>query len=403
MMEQPTLSISVRSHVAALLLIATGAGVAVYGMYAAPQRTWPNLLLDSFYCTSLALSAALFLATQRLTGARWSASLRRVPEAFMMGLPAAAVMMLMLSFGCGILYPWARNPVSLPAIAGEARYLAPTWVLVRAICVFLLWLTLAWLMRKTSLDQDRNLGSSLILDRHLNRYSAIFVLVFAATFSVSAFDWVISLEPHWFSTMFAFYVFAGTFVQGIAGITLAAVMLKEQGAPGNVVRDNQLRDLGKMVFAFATFWAYIWTCQYLLIWYGDIPDEVTHYAIRTNEHWIGLFILNLLINWLVPFVCLMSARSKSSVTTLKIVSVVLLIGHWLDLYLLIMPAFFRVPQFGAPELAIAIAYGAVLYLLFVRNLAKAPLVPVHDPVLLAEALTSRVLATWAEEEEGWSA
>jgi hypothetical protein len=315
----------------------------------------------------------------------------------MMGLPMAAVMMLTLSFGRGILYPWARNAVSLPATAGEAQYLAPTWVFVRAIAVFLVWLTLAWLMRKTSLDQDRNLGSSLVLDRRLNRYSAIFVVVFAATFSVGAFDWIISLEPQWFSTMFAFYVFAGTFVQGIAAVTLAAVILKERCVPGDVVRDNQLRDLGKMLFAFSTFWAYIWTCQYLLIWYGNIPDEVTHYTIRTNRHWIGLFILNLLVNWLVPFIALLSARSKTSVPTLKRVSVVLLIGHWLDLYLLIMPAFFKAPQFGFSELVIAIAYGALLYLLFVRSLAKAPLVPVHDPILLAEAITSGAFVTWAEE------
>ena len=388
MIQELPSSIHPRTRIAALVLIVLGACVAVGGLYTAPHRTWPNLLLNGFYFTSLALSAALFLAAQRLTGAHWSASLRRLPEAFMMGLPAAAVLILVLFFGRDVLYPWARASglSDVPALAGKVQYLHPSWVFVRAISVFAAWLMITLLMRRASLDQDRDLGRCLILDRRLTRYSGLFVVVFAATFSVSAFDWILSLEPQWFSTMFAIYLFAGTFVQGIAAVTLAAVIVKDKDPLRIVGTKSQLEDLGRLLFAFSTFWAYIWTCQYLLIWYGDIPLEVTHYVKRTNDHWIELFGLNLVMNWLIPFIALLSVRAKSSPIILTLVSVVLLVGHWLDLYLLIMPAFFGVPEFGLPELLTTIGYAALFYRLFIRSLAKAPLVPLNDPTMLADTI-----------------
>jgi hypothetical protein len=369
-----------------LLLTLAGASVVVFGLLSAPDRTWPNLLLNGFYFTSLALSAMFFLATQRLTGARWSASLRRIPEAFMLALPVAAVLMLVLFFGREIIYPWARAGAfaNASAIAGKARYLQIPWVFARTAVALLCWIVFAWLLRKTSLEQDKNPAASLMLHGRLTRYSIMFVLVFAVTFTTGAFDWLISLEPEWSSTMFAVYVFIGTFVQGIAAVTLAAVVLKRRGVLSDAVSEDQLHDLGKMLFAFSTFWAYIWTCQYLLIWYGNIPEEVTHYVKRTNGPWLYLFALNFLLNWMLPFALLLSARAKRKLRMLAAVSVLLLIGHWLDLYMLIMPSLWSAPKLGILEIGVAIGYAALLYFLFVRNLAKAPLVPLNDPILTAD-------------------
>jgi|SRR5437867_5507873 len=182
--------------------------------------------------------------------------------------------------------------------------------------------------------------------------------------------------------MFAVYMFAGTFVQGIAAITLAAVLLHERGLFRDWITENQFHDLGKMLFAFSTFWAYIWVCQYLLIWYGNIPEEVTHYISRTNGSWLALYTVNFLINWILPFSVLLSAGAKRRTKVLKFVTVALLLGHWLDLYQLIMPAFHpAAPSLNVVDLFITAGYGALFYLMFIRSLAKAPLVPVNDPIL----------------------
>src|SRR5262249_44251038 len=186
------------------------------------------------------------------------------------------------------------------------------------------------------------------------------------------------------SSMFPIYVFAGAFVQGIAAVTLVAIVLRERGLLADWVSEQQLHDLGKMLFTFSTFWAYIWTCQYLLIWYGNIPEEVTHYVKRTNGAWPYLFALNLIVNWLVPFVALLSARAKCTPQVLKSISILLLCGRWLDLYLLIMPALWSTPRFGLFEIVLAAGYLALIYLQLVRYLSRAPLIAAHDPFLASE-------------------
>jgi len=162
------------------------------------------------------------------------------------------------------------------------------------------------------------------------------------------------------------------------------VLLKEHGDLEGIAGEHQLHDLGKMLFAFSIFWAYIWTCQYLLIWYGNIPDEVTHYVKRTNGPWLYLFALNLILNWIIPFTTLLSIQAKRTPRVLKTICVIVLAGHWLDLYLLIMPAMWDKPRFGVFEVALAAGYAALVYLLFTREVSKAPLAPRHDPVLAYE-------------------
>jgi hypothetical protein len=358
----------------AAALVAAGVITAVHGLITAPARTWANLLLDGFYVGTLAVSAMFFLATQRLAGARWSAGLRRIPEAFATLMPVGAAAMLLVFVGRHALYPWADSHAHLPG--GRAIYLHGPFVLARMVVVVALWCGFAWLFRRWSLAQDHQRGpGALDLQRRLDRVAAVFLPLFALTFTVAAQDWLLSLDPHWASTMFAVYVFAGTFVQGIAAITLVTVILHRRGLLDGRVGDAQLHDLGKLLFAFSTFWAYIWTCQYLLIWYGNIPEEVTFFAARTSPAWLGYFALTLVINWMVPFVLLMPAPAKRNPAMLLFVSVALLFGHWLDLFVLIMPAAAPTARLALPELLLAAGYLGLVYLLFTRSLRRAPLVP----------------------------
>jgi hypothetical protein len=376
-----------RRRLGASALALTGTIATVYGLYPDPLRIWPNLLLNGFYAMSLGLSAMFFLSTQRATGARWSAGLRRIPEAFMLTLPFTSVLLLLVFCGRQTLYPWAHAGTwtQEASTAGRTEYLRPQLVFVRAVIALALFNLFAWLLRRTSVEQDRRPEQNLILHHRLNRYSILFLPLFAVAFTWTVFDWILSLDPRWFSTMFAIYVFAGMFVQGIAAITLTTVLLKERGLLGAVVRDSQLHDLGKMLFAFTTFWAYIWTCQYLLIWYGNIPEEITHYIKRTNGAWLIVFALNLLVNWVVPFIVLLPARTKRQPRTLKIISILLLCGHWLDLYVLIMPSLWTAPRLGVIEVFVAAGYASLLYLLVASNLARAEIVPVNDPILMAQS------------------
>ncbi|HEY2902570.1 MAG TPA: hypothetical protein VGL59_18440 [Polyangia bacterium] len=381
-----------RARLLAGLLVGFGVGVAAHGLIFQPAEAWPNLLLAGFYFLSLAVSGLFFLAGQRVSGARWSAGLRRVPEAVMLLLPWAAIGMLALYFGRHTLFAWTHEGAFAgdPPIAGRGRYLTETGVFGRAIFTFVVWTLAAWRLRRISLAQDGDPGGNLFHHARLNRTAALFVVLFAPTFTCTAYDWILSLEPRWFSTMFAVYLFAGTFVQGIAAVTLIVAVLYRRGLLRAHIGPEQLHDLGKMLFAFSIFWAYIWVSQYLLIWYGNLPDEVPYYIKRTQGVWLPLFAVNFFVNWVGPFVVLLPASAKRNPRVLAAVSIVLLAGHWLDLYVMIMPTQPVAPLPGLYAAAIGAGTLALAFLLIVRNLGRAPLSPSNDPVLVAERAAGAV-------------
>ncbi|HEX4420452.1 MAG TPA: hypothetical protein VH165_21200 [Kofleriaceae bacterium] len=373
-----------------LALVAIGAVALVIGLVVAPDRTWMNLLVDGFYVLSLGVSAMFFITTQRLSSARWSAAIRRIPEAFTRVLPAAAVLMAILAFGFQALYPWTHpHPIEHEAggiVAGRESYLTPAFVYARMAIIVGLWLVFAWRFRKTSADADASREAGLLGHVRLNRLAALFAPLFALSFTAAAYDWLVSLDPKWFSTMFAVYVFAGSFAQGIAAIALATVVLKKRGAfgpGGKQIGDEPVHTLGTMLLAFCTFWAYIWVCQYLLIWYGNIPEEVTYYIVRSSAPWLPLFLGSFLINWVIPFFTLLPRTSKRSLRVMKAMCILVLCGRWLDLYIMVMPSKWDAPHVGPLELAMAAGTGGLIYLIFIRGLSRLPLVPPHEPVTAA--------------------
>ncbi len=389
--EQPNATVW---RVVAWIVIGLGLLTAIAGIIFVPGRTWPALLLSNIYLLSVTLAGTLFISIHFVANAGWSVVLRRVAEAMMASLPVVAILMLLLFFGRHELYPWSHEAeLASGGVAhggaahmspSKAFYLSTPFFFGRMALMLGVWVALAWAMRQVSLQQDDD--PAPIHHQRLVRYSAAFIVVFAISFSLASIDWLMSLAPHWYSTMFAVYVFAGLFLSGLAALTLIVVLLRQAGPLAGIVNETHLHDLGKLLFAFSTFWAYIWLSQYLLIWYSNLPEEVPHYLRRTGGAWLPLFLLNVVVNWVVPFVLLLRRQAKRSPRLLAGVSVLLLVGHWLDLYLLISPESAAAPSVGPLEVLIPASYVGVFFLLTWRALGRAPVVPLHDPYL-DESLT----------------
>jgi Ni/Fe-hydrogenase subunit HybB-like protein len=356
--------------------------VVLLGIVIAPERTWPNVLLAATYFVGLGLAGMLFLAFHYLTTAGWSVCLKRIAEALASTLPIAAVLILFSLGGIGVLYEWSHADVVAadPILQGKAGWLNAPFFIGRTIIYLAVWLLFYRAMARTSRTQDTTGG--LQANRKSTVLSAAFMAAFIVTFSLSSFDWLMSLQPHWFSTIFAGYNFAGAFVSGLSVIAIAAILLRRHGQLAGVVTEHHLHDLGKLILGFSTFWMYLWFSQYMLIWYGNLPEEVTFYEWRHKDAWAVLSLANLLVNWVIPFLVLLPRSAKQSESTLLRVCALLLIGRWLDLYLIIQPVFEKqAPVFGIWEIAPIVGAAALFVVFFRRGLAVTDLVPKGDPYL----------------------
>lgn len=367
-----------------LLRALAGLGVITLaaGMWMTPARAWANLLLGSYYLLGLGLAAMVFIALQYVSGAGWSAALRRVPEAMTAVLPyGIAGFAVILAFRPS-LYAWVNH---LPGPTGFRQFwLHLPFFIARAVCYAAVWLLFAWAVVRSSRRQDADADPAHT--RRNIKLSAAFLVAFALTFSLASFDWIMSLEPRWSSTIFGMYSFAGLFSGGLAAMIVLTICLQRMGPLDGVLSTAHLHDLGKLLFAFTTFWMYIWFSQFMLIWYANIPEEAVHYVLRMQGAWMPLFILNLALNWAVPFLALLPAGTKKNPGILLKVAVIVLLGRWLDLYLMILPPFsLGRPEIGAPEIGAAMAMVGIAGLVFFRAVGKANIVPVNDPYL-AESL-----------------
>jgi len=367
------------------VLAAIGVATLVAGLFFAPQRIWPNLLLVSYYLLGLALAGMAWIAIQYVSGAHWSTALRRVPEAMAGALPLAALGVLgILAFQPSI-YSWTKGlHLEGDAPGFKQMWLSLPFFRIRAVVYLLGWLGFSWATRNISRQQDADGDPSHT--RRSTALAALFLVFFGITFWLASFDWIMSLEPEWYSTIFGFYNFAGAFLSGLAVLTLLLIWLQQNSPLKNVIREQHLHDLGKLLFAFSTFWAYLWFSQYMLIWYANLPEETVYYVRRLHGLWQPLFVLNLFLNWVVPFFALLPRMNKQRIGILVRVSVVLLAGRWLDLYLMIVPPFSGgKPRIGIWEIGLAAGLVGGFGLSVLAALRRAPLVPIGDPHL-AESL-----------------
>jgi hypothetical protein len=303
-------------------LTIAGVGLFLFGAAREPERIWANLLAASFGVLCVGLGAAVWLALFNVTGARWSDVLRPAAARLTLLLPAGAVGVSLVLIAAPSLYPWTHE-TGETASTFQALWLSRPFFLLRSLLYLALWLGFTFL---------------LVRARQQVRISAVFLVIFAITFWLASVDWIMSLEPKWSSTIFGVYHFAGMFVAALACIIVVALWFQHCAIPGSSLTNSHLHDLGTLLFSFSSFWAYTWFCQYLLIWYVNNPEEAEYFVRRQQDGWQPLFLANLVLNWGVPFVALLYGRAKESPQVLLSVAVIVLLGRWLDLYVMVLPA-----------------------------------------------------------------
>lgn len=363
------------------VVAAIGGAILLAGLRIAPERAWPDLLLGSFAMVGLGLSGIFFVALQYASGAVWSVPLRRVGEAMGAALPFGGIGILAVLILHPSIFPWyGHREFATEGWAGfKHAWLSYPFFVARAVLYLAAWLGFSRAIRQNSRRQDREGG--IELTRKNTRLSVSFMVVFGVTFWLASTDWVMSLEPDWASTIFGIYHFSGMFLSGLATVTLFALAFRATGPLRHSVRDDQFLDLGRLILAFATFWAYIWFSQYMLIWYANLTEETPYMVLRTSSGWGRLFVVNLLLNWVSPFLLLLPRANKINPRTLATASAIVLLGRVTDLYLMIIPPFS--PATSRPaiwDLAALAVVGSGLVLVTLRGFFASEPVPVGDPL-----------------------
>jgi hypothetical protein len=367
---------------AALAAAVVGLGTLGAGLALHPARALSSLLTSGFLFLCLGLGGAVFLALMYVANAGWFTVFKRIPEAFAAYVPWGGVPLLLLVPFAPKLYLWAQPGVMETdhLLHKKVAFLNVPFFGVRMVLMLALWTGFTWMLRKNSLRQDSERTEALT--KRNVAVSAVFLVLFGLTFCLAAFDWLMSLEPHWFSTIYALYNVAGLLSSSVCAITVAAILLHRAGALPQL-NTSHLHDLGKLMFGFATLWAYLWFSQFLLIWYANIPEETVYFIARMHGGWAVPFYLNLVLNWALPFVLLLPRPAKRSASHLLRVAAVLLAGRWLDLHLMVAPA--NMPDgagFGVYELAGLVGMGALFTLAVTKAVRSAPMVPAGDPYLV---------------------
>lgn len=363
-----------------LALITIGVLTIGFGLYFEPDKTWANFLLNNYYFTSIAIGATFFLALQYITQSGWSALFIRIPHAIGAYLPIAGVLMLFLIFGMASLYHWSSPDAALhdPLIEHKSPYLNVPLFFIRLIVFFGIWTVMTVLLKKISIKEDVEGGLHFFNKSEL--YSKVYIFIVAITFSLATFDLIMSIDVHWFSTIFAVKNFVSGLSHAVAVITLIVILLNNKGYFNNLNKSH-LHDFSRYIFMLSTVWAYLWFVQYLLIWYTNIPEETVYYVIRTKGKWRVFFFLNIIMNWGIPFSALLWSKVDSNKTVLVFVIIVLLIGQWIDLYLQIMPGSVGEFHIGYIEIGTYAGFIGLFALAITRALSKMPLIPKNHPYL----------------------
>lgn len=360
------------------------------------KRIYTTLWMNNVFFTGLGIIGLFFIAIQYAAQAGWSAGVKRIPLAMAHWIPIAGVLMLGLWFVVkGDIFHWTHAELFDKSsdhydkiIDGKGGYFYwpmaagsfPIFYILRMVVFFGMWYMFFLWIKKEMLAED--IDGKIEHWYASRKLSAIFLVIFGYSSSIAAWDWVMSIDTHWFSTMMGWYVFASWWVTGLAMITFIVVSLKKDGYL-KVVNANHIHDLGKFVFAFSIFWTYIWFSQFMLIFYANIPEETVYFVQRravAPYSWI--FFANLILNFVLPFLLLMTRDAKRQITMLQVVCPIVIIGHWFDYYMMVTPGVMQGEGgVGFLEIGMAVMFMSVFLLVTLSNLSKFPLIAKHDPML----------------------
>lgn len=364
-------------------------GTAV-GYFTVDSGQFFHSYLTAFiFWTTLGLGALFFTLLHHLVDAEWSVALRRLAESVASVLPLMVVFFIPIAFGAHDLFHWTHEEAvaSDPILQSKAPYLSMNFFYIRAAFYFGIWFLLSRKLYGMSMSQDAG-DDSVELNVRMRRFSAPGMVLFALTLTFAAFDWMMSLNPHWYSTIFGVYTFVGSFLCALSFFTLILMMMRKQGVLADKITTEHYHDLGKLLFAFTVFWAYIAFSQYFLIWYGNIPEETVFYHTRWKDGWKPVTMLLVLGHFAGPFLALIPRGAKRNLTWLKVMAIWMFFIHWVDVYWLIMPNFGHEGvmhgfHFSWIDLAPMLGIGGIFIWLFWNKFTSKPIVPVKDRKLEA--------------------
>ena len=367
-------------------------GVVFLGMSKdelAQTRFWSVLLQNSTFFLLVVNASMFFIGVTTLAMGGWQMAFRRVPEAISSVVPVFSVLALLVFVGLIFgnrhdIYHWLdkEHVAHDPILKGKTAFLNPTFFMVWTIITLTLWSFVGAKMRKLSSQADESMDQETSKKFIWNNtvWAAVFIVFFALTVaSTIPWLWLMSIDAHWYSTMYSWYTFASTFVAGMSLVALFVVYLKNQDYL-EYVTEEHLHDLGKFMFAFSVFWTYLWYSQFMLIWYANIPEETIYFKPRLQGAYRGIFFLNLIINFVLPFLLLMKRGSKRNYTSMTFVAVLIILGHWVDFYQMVMPGTMHEHySLGWFEFGMLIFYAGLIMYFVGRGLSKKPLLAAHHP------------------------
>ena len=365
------------------LLTALGLILVLVSYFIDPKREAFNNIIGLMFFGSITLGALVLVALEYLSGAVWSTPFRRISEFIASSLPVMLIFAVPLFFMMHSVFHWTHTDVpevaNDPILSGKSPYLNVPFFIIRTVGVIVLFYIFYTLFTRNSYKQDETKEQKLT-KRNVN-LSAPFMFFAGIGLSVLAVDWMMSLEPHWFSTIFGIYYISATLLAGLAATTYAAVSLNEKGYLVKGLTPDHYYSFGALLFAITNFWAYIAFSQFLLIWYANIPEETFWFVHRWEGGWGIISVLLMIARFAIPYAALLSQPSKSDPKNLKRVSIFILFAHFVDLYWLVMPTFSKTIVFSFYELGFPILSVGIIILMFYSQAKKKKLAPLGDPKL----------------------